>query len=157
MLFRSRQAALKQLTTMQGLLGNTASKPLAMQQQVATLKPQDLTDQLQRVLDHVPKRQMTELRDKARASADSLAPLVSPSLELLKRAPVLPQGVMLDEETGDVTAALAFPVANCTVTVRAFNDSGQRTAVIQLSAAGQIAPGPQLSSLCSVRVFQPAT
>lgn len=52
----------------------------------------------------------------------------------------MPQGVKLNEATGEITATLEFPVVNCVFTVCAFNDSGECTATLKLSAAGQIAP-----------------
>ena len=37
-------------------------------------------------------------------------------------------------------ASLAFPVSNCAFTVRAFNDTGECSTTVALSAEGQIAP-----------------
>jgi len=67
---------------------------------------------------------------------------VSPGLilDLLKNAPVMPQGVKLDGATGVITVMLEDPVSNCMVTVRASNASGTCEVVVTLCAEGQIAP-----------------
>jgi hypothetical protein len=125
---------------MQGLLDDTASKPLVMQQTVGAHDIQDLANQLKRALENVPTIQLMELNDKAGVLVASLTSLVSPSLDLLKNAPVMPEGVELNQETGVITAKLETPVSNCTFTVRASNASGECQAVVTLCAAGQIAP-----------------
>ena len=137
---QGQQAALKQLTTMQELLSDTASKPLAMQQKVGTLAVQDLAGQLQVVLENLPTRQMMELKDEARAFGELLTSLVSPSLDMLKRAPVMPPGVELNEKTGAITATPTRPVTECVITVTASNGSGECPAVVTLSARAQSAP-----------------
>ena len=150
---QGQQVAFKQLTTMQELLGDTACKPLAMQQKVGTLEVQDLADQLQRVLESIPTRQMMELRDKASAFGESLTSLVSPSLDKLKKAPVMPQGVELNETTGEITATPTSHVTNCVFTVRASNASGECAAVVTLSAHAQIVP----AGLSYASVMPPAS
>jgi len=135
-----RLTAQAQLTVMQELLGNTASKPLAMQQQVRNLLPQDTTIQLQRVVDNVPKANVMELDQKTKIFVDSLMSLVSPSVDLLKKAPVMPDGVTLNESTGEIGIMLHFPVSNCAFKVLAFNDTGQCACSLVLSAKGQIIP-----------------
>jgi hypothetical protein len=134
---QSRQSALKRLITMQGLLEDTASKPLVMQQEVGAQDMQDLANQLQRALENVPTLQLMELNHKASVFVASLTSLVGPSLDLLKNAPVMPQGVKLNEETGVITAQLETPVSNCMFTLRASNASGTCEAVVTLCAAGQ--------------------
>jgi hypothetical protein len=134
---QGRQAALKRLITMQELLDDTARKPLVMQQEVGAQDMQDLINQLQRALESVPRHQTMKLKDEASGFVASLTPLVSPSLELLKNAPVMPEGVKLNEETGVITAQLETPVSNCMFTLRASNASGTCEAVVTLCAAGQ--------------------
>ena len=137
---QSRQTAHAQLTAMQGLLCNTTSKPVAVQQQVRNLVPRDTTIQLQKFVDILPKAKVTELDQKTKKLANSLKTLTRPSIDLLKKAPVMPDGVTLNESTGELRATLTVPVSNCEFTVRAFNDSGQCAASVVLSAKGQIIP-----------------
>ena len=135
-----RQGALEQFARMQRLLGDTASKPFVMQQNVYSLAPQDLVNQLQQTLNQVPTRQMKELKDQVYACVESLTTTVSSSLHLLKKVPVLPTGVKLNETKGEITGTPECPVTNCVFTVYASNASGACSAVVMLRAQGQVAP-----------------
>ena len=125
---------------MEKCLRDTSSKPLAMQQKVNKLLPHDHTEQLQRLLDRVPKAKMTELGEKAKTFIGSLSVVVSSVVDLLEKAPVLPQGLTLNPSTGELVAKLVFPVANCPFTIRAYNDTGESVCKVVLSAKGQIPP-----------------
>ena len=125
---------------MQELISHASSKPLVVQQNVGKLAPQNIAEQLQRVIDNMPKSKMIDLKKQASCSVESITTSVRPSLDLLKKAPVIPQGVKLDESTGVITANLDFPVSICVFTVRAYNASGEYVCSVSLSAEGQIPP-----------------
>ena len=131
---------MEQAQAMDQCLRDTSSTPLLMQQNVNKLAPRDHTEQLQGILDSVPKAKMAELEEKAKIFLGSFSALVSPVVDLLKKAPVLPQGVTLDQSTGQLVSKLVFPVANCSFTIRAYNDTGEAVTSVVMSAKGQIPP-----------------
>ena len=96
---------------------------------------------LQRILDSAPvKAKVAELEEIAKRFLESLPALASPVIDLLKKAPVLPEGVVLHESTGVISAKLAHPVFKCAFKIRAYNDSGEVISPVVLSAKGQTAP-----------------
>lgn len=135
-----QKTALDQITEMQKLISNMSSKPLVMQQNIGKLVPQITAEQLQRVVDNMPRSKIIDLKEQASLFVGSITISVRPSLEMLKKAPVMPQGVNLNTSTGVITANLVYPVANCGFTVRAYNASGECVSSLSLSAEGQIPP-----------------
>ena len=137
---QAHQTALNEQTAMQSVLGNTSSKPAEMQRNVRGLAPQRQAAQLQQIADSLPRAQMVELAQQSRKYISDLAEAVGPSIDMLQKAPVMPQGVTLDASTGEIVATPASPVSNCAFTVRAVNGSGECCATVVLAAQGQIAP-----------------
>jgi hypothetical protein len=135
-----QQTSHTQLRAMQGLVCDTSSKPLEMQQNVCSLAPRDHAAQLQKIIDSSPKAKIIELEQMTNSFLGTLKTLVSPCVDLLKKAPVMPEGATLNESTGEIVATLAFPVSKCVFTVRALNNTGECSATVVLSAKGQIPP-----------------
>ena len=46
----------------------------------------------------------------------------------------------MDQSTGQLVSKLVFPVANCSFTIRAYNDTGEAVTSVVMSAKGQIPP-----------------
>ena len=53
---------------------------------------------------------------------------------------ILPEGVTLNSQTGELVAKLVFPVTECLATIRAHNDLGESVFSVVLSARRQTAP-----------------
>jgi hypothetical protein len=129
-----------QLKVMQEQVCDTSSKPLVMQQTLCSLTPGDHVAQMQKMMENSPNGKIIELEQITESFLGTLKTLVSPIVDLLRKAPVMPEGAELNESTGEIVATLALPVSNCEFTVRVFNNTGECSATVVLSATEQIPP-----------------
>ena len=66
---------------------------------------------------------------------------------LLKKATAVPAGTTLDKVTGEIMVTLSAPVSNHVFTGRAFNDTGECSAKVVLSAKHRLPLGSQICCL----------
>jgi serine/threonine protein kinase len=135
-----QKIARTQLRVMQERVCDTSSKPLVMQEHLCSLAPWDHVTQMQKMIENSPNGKIIELEQMTEAFLGALKTLVSPCVDLLRKAPAMPEGATLDEVTGEVMVTLLSPVSYHAFTVRAFNDTGECSAKVVLSAKAQTAP-----------------
>ena len=135
-----QQIAQTDLKKMQALVCDTSTKPVVIQGNVSSLSLQEHAAHLQGIVDCLPKAAISEFEKRSKSFVGALEAMVSPIVDMLKKAPVMPEGVALNEVTGEIVALLQNPISNCVFTVRASNKTGECASTVVLSARGQIAP-----------------
>lgn len=119
-----RQAAKDMHDEMQRLVSDTACRPWEILMNIRQMPTQPCSVLLKKMIAHLPTGKIAELEELATARVNAIELVTKPIIEMLRRAPVLPQGISLNEATGEIVAKPILAMAEIAFTVRAFNDTG---------------------------------